>query len=72
MDEIVKNPQEARHVRVIVNHVIDGNIITRDMYQAPHKGDWISLGSNTYVVKQVIWNYSDACTVKVIVEDPKD
>lgn len=72
MEEIVKNPLEPRHVRVMVNHVMDGHIITRDMYQAPNRGDWISLGNDTYEVKKVIWNYSDAWTVKVIVEDPKE
>ena len=58
----------------IVNivHISDGFIITRVVNNVPRKGEWIVLGEDTYVVNLVIWNYSDARTVTIMVEDPKE
>jgi hypothetical protein len=57
---------------VNVVHVSDGFIITRVLSNVPRKGEWIVLGEDTYVVNLVIWNYSDARTVTVMVDDPKE
>lgn len=59
-------------MRVMVIHLSDGYIISRDVDEVPSVGDWISLGSDTYVVKQRIWDYADARTVRLMVEEPKD
>lgn len=67
-EELEKN----RTTRVEVVHVSDGYLTTRVVKNTPAKGDWISIGSDTYVVKQRIWNYSDGQTLKIIVEEPKD
>lgn len=67
-----KELETNRTTRVEVFHVSDGYITTRVVKNTPSKGDWISIGSETYVVKQRIWNYSDGQTLKLIVEDPKE
>lgn len=57
---------------VNVIHISDGILVTRVMMNVPRKGEWIILGEDTYVVKLVIWNLTDAKTVNVMVEDPKE
>jgi hypothetical protein len=64
--------ERNRTTRVEIVHVSDGYLISRNVKNTPLKGDWISLGSDVYVVKQRIWNYSDGHTLKLIVEEPKD
>jgi hypothetical protein len=59
-------------MEIAVIHVTDGKIITRNVSSVPRIGDWISLGMDVYVVKKVIWNFSDARSVKLLVEEPKD
>ena len=67
-----KELETNRTTRVEVVHVSDGYITTRVVKNTPSKGDWIAIGSETYVVKQRIWNYSVGQTLKLIVEDPKE
>lgn len=37
----------------------------------PAKGDWIKLGTDIYVIKNVTWNFSDMRTVILLVDNPK-
>jgi hypothetical protein len=64
--------ERNRTTRIEIVHVSDGYLTSRLVKNTPSKGDWISIGSDTYVVKQRIWNYSDGSTLKLIVEEPKD
>lgn len=61
-----------RYFLVNIMHVNDGRIIRREMTQAPSKNDWIKFNKQTFIVKNVIWNYDDARTVDVIVEELED
>lgn len=58
--------------RIEIIHVADGALAIRRADSVPRKGDWIKIGSNTYEVKRVIWDYGDAVSVTVIVDDPKE
>jgi hypothetical protein len=69
-EELEKRKVDSNIVNVV--HVSDGFIITRVLSNVPRKGEWIVLGEDTYVVNLVIWNYSDARTVTVMVDDPKE
>jgi hypothetical protein len=71
LHEELEKRQVFNHI-VNVTHVSDGFVITRVMANVPRKGEWIVLGEDTYVVKLVIWNFSDARTVTVMVEDPEE
>lgn len=57
---------------VIIQHSSDGILVSRVVNAVPAKGDWVSIGTETYVVKQRIWDYSDARSVRLIVEEPKE
>lgn len=59
-------------MEVTLSHIHDGKIITRHMNQVPRIGEWVSWGRDVYVVKRVIWNFTDARSVKILVEEPKD
>lgn len=56
---------------VKVEHIADGPIIQRIMQSVPAKGDWIKLGSENYVIKNVTWNFSDMRSVILMVDNPK-
>lgn len=56
---------------VKVEHIKDGPIIQREMSAVPAKGDWIKLGAEHYVIKNVTWNFSDRRTVILLVDHPK-
>lgn len=71
LHEELKSREITGHVINVV-HVSDGFVITRIMNNVPRKGEWIVLGEDTYVVKLVIWNYADARTVTLMVEDPEE
>lgn len=71
LHEELKNNRPL-YVVVDVVHISDGHIIRRTMSVPPAKGEWIVVSKDTYVVKQVIWNYNDARTVTVMVGDPED
>lgn len=53
-------------------HVYDGRIGRREMISVPRKGDWVKVCSNTYVVINVIWNFDDARTVDVYIDELED
>ena len=61
-----------RYFLINILHVNDGKLTRRDMTQAPSRGDWIKFNKQTFIVKNVIWNYDDARTVDVIVEELED
>lgn len=56
---------------VKVEHITEGPLIQRDLPCVPSKGDWIELGKENYVVKNVSWNFSDRRTVTLLVDRPK-
>lgn len=56
---------------VKVEHITDGPLIQRDLPCVPSKGDWIELGKENFVVKNVSWNFSDRRTVTLLVDTPK-
>jgi hypothetical protein len=56
---------------VKVEHIKDGLLIQREMPAVPSKGDWIKLGPDHFVVKNVTWNFSDRRTVILLVDHPK-
>lgn len=58
--------------RIEIIHVADGALAIRRADSVPHKDDWIKIGLNTYEVKRVIWNYADAVSVTVMVDDLKE
>jgi hypothetical protein len=62
---------ELQSYIVKVEHISDGPIIQRTMPVIPSKGDWIKLGTDHYVVKNVTWNFSDMRTVVLLVDNPK-
>jgi hypothetical protein len=37
----------------------------------PGKGDWIEIGQENFVVKNVSWNFSDRRTVTILVDTPE-
>lgn len=71
LHEELKNREVLNHI-VNVVHISDGFVITRLVNNVPKKGDWIVLGEDTYVVNLVIWNYADARSVTLMVDDPKE
>lgn len=58
-------------LKVVIEHVSDGHIITRPMDFAPQIGDTIKLGLEYYMVLERIWNFNDARTVNIMVEEKK-
>jgi hypothetical protein len=62
---------ESQSYIVKVEHISDGPIILRTMQSIPTKGDWIKLGTEIYVIKNVTWNFSDMRTVILLVDNPK-
>lgn len=59
-------------LKIVVEHVSDGHIITRPMEHVPQTGDTIRIGLEHYTVIERIWNFNDARTVNIIVEEKKD
>ena len=66
------NNDIAGKMEVTLSHIHDGRIITRNMNAVPRIGEWVSWNRDVYVVKRVIWNFTDARSVKILVEEPKD
>lgn len=62
---------ESQSYIVKVEHISDGPLILRTMPTIPAKGDWIKLGTEIYVIKNVTWNFSDMRTVILLVDNPK-
>lgn len=60
------------YLLVNLMHVHDGRIGRREMIDVPKKGDWIKLSNQTYIVINVIWNFDDARTVDVYVDELED
>ncbi len=56
---------------IMVEHIKDGLILQRKALKVPAKADWIKIGSDLYVVKNVTWNFSDMRTVILLVDNPK-
>jgi hypothetical protein len=56
---------------VKVEHITDGHIIQRELPCVPAKNDWIKIGKDNYVVRNVTWNFSDRRTVILLVDHPK-
>jgi hypothetical protein len=59
-------------LKVVIEHVSDGHIITRPMDFAPQTGDTIKLGLEYYTVLERIWNFNDARTVNIMVEEKRN
>lgn len=57
---------------VNIMHENEGRLGRREMIQVPRKGEWVKYNRETFVVKQVIWNYNDATTVDLIVTELED
>jgi hypothetical protein len=68
---INSNTMEQFLFFVKVEHITEGPLIQRDLPCVPSKGDWIELGKESYVVKNVSWNFSDRRTVTLLVDRPK-
>jgi hypothetical protein len=56
---------------VKVEHISEGKIIQRELPCVPGKGDWIEIGQENFVVKNVSWNFSDRRTVTILVDRPE-
>jgi hypothetical protein len=56
---------------VKVEHISEGSIIQRELPCVPGKGDWIEIGQENFVVKNVSWNFSDRRTVTLLVDRPE-
>lgn len=54
-----------------VYHISDGFLIQREIPCVPAKNDWIKIGKDNYVVRNVTWNFSDRRTVVLLVDNPK-
>jgi hypothetical protein len=67
---INSNNMEQFMFFVKVEHITEGPLIQRDLPCVPAKGDWIELGKENYVVKNVSWNFSDRRTVTLLVDRP--
>ena len=67
---INSNTMEQFMFFVKVEHITEGPLIQRDLPCVPEKGDWIELGKENYVVKNVSWNFSDRRTVTLLVDRP--
>lgn len=65
------NTMEQFMFIVKVEHITEGILTQRDLPCVPSKGDWIELGKENYVVKNVSWNFSDRRTVTLLVDRPK-
>lgn len=56
---------------VKVEHISEGKLIQRELPCVPSRGDWIEIGQENFVVKNVSWNLSDRRTVTLLVDRPK-
>jgi hypothetical protein len=56
---------------VKVEHITEGKILQRELPCIPSRGDWLEIGSENFVVKNVSWNLSDRRTVTLLVDRPK-
>ena len=56
---------------VKVEHISEGKLIQRELPSVPSTGDWIEIGQENFVVKNVSWNLSDRRTVTLLVDRPK-
>lgn len=56
---------------VKVELITGGQLIKRELPCVPSKGDWIEIGKENFVVKNVSWNFSDRRTVTLLVDRPK-
>ena len=56
---------------VKVEHISEGKLIQRELPCVPSRGDWIEIGQENFVVKNVYWNLSDRRTVTLLVDRPK-
>ena len=72
MNDLQTEQIPSRKLRVAIHHTTDGYLMSRDVNNVPEKGDWISIGSETYVVIQRIWDYAGGNDIKIMVEEPKD
>lgn len=65
-----KNMEQYMFI-VKVEHITEGKIIQRELPSVPSKGDWVEIGKENYVVKNVSWNFNDRRTVTLLVDRPK-
>jgi hypothetical protein len=65
-----KNMEQYMFI-VKVEHIIEGKVIQRELPCVPGKGDWIEIGQESFVVKNVSWNFSDRRTVTLLVDRPE-
>lgn len=65
-----KNMEQYMFI-VIIEHIKEGKLLHRELPCVPSKGDWIEIGQESYVVKNVSWNFSDRRTVTLLVDRPK-
>ena len=61
-----------KYFLVNLYHLDEGKLIRRELSSVPAKGDWIKFSNNTYIVKKVIWNFDDARTVNIYVDELED
>ncbi len=56
---------------VKIEHISEGKLIQRELPCVPSRGDWVEIGAENFVVKNVSWNLSDRRTVTLLVDRPK-
>jgi len=56
---------------VKIEHISEGKLIQRELPCVPSRGDWVEIGPENFVVKNVSWNLSDRRTVTLLVDRPK-
>jgi hypothetical protein len=52
-------------------HIYDGHLLYRELPCVPSKNDWIKIGKDNYVVRNVTWNFADRRTVILLVDNTK-
>lgn len=68
----IKSKQMEQYMFTVrVEHISEGKLIQRELPCIPGKGDWIEIGQENFVVKNVCWNFSDRRTVTLLVDRPE-
>jgi hypothetical protein len=57
--------------KIKVEMITGEQLLQRELPSVPGKGDWIEIGKENFVVKNVSWNFSDRRTVTLLVDRPK-